>query len=136
MMSGSKLNNILLQDPGTLPDGTEAPPTTSGHRPCISDKDLRSACQNALVISALLLQEPWHNALLNIICEVMRSVEAWRRNQNTCLRDTLSSKKWQVEQASGNFWKHVAKTLRVLLSQISVEYIGIILPSPDGSLQL
>lgn len=124
MVKGSKLEKLLFKDPELLPNGSAASSSTSSAHVCVSEKALRSCCQNALVISTLMLGEDWHETLLQIICSSVQPIEAWHRSQSCANRSAEQSRVWMIEQLDGGFMHSVASVFKVLSSQKELDRIG------------
>lgn len=132
MLGGERLQKLMLQDPEVLPDGSKAPKSTSSARPCVSEKALRSTCQNALVISALMLGEPYHNTLLRLVCVIIEPVERWHRAQNHKLRSFGDTKAWLIEQSAFGFNKHLGEIAEKLTSIADLNLLGFLTVGGDG----
>ncbi len=129
MMSGGKWSKLVFKQPAGE-DPTVAK-STSSERVCITERALRSSCQNALVIATLMLEEPWNHILLKIICSAAEPAHEWFKDQSHRLRDTDSSRKWLVEQLDGGFSKHVGSILGRMTRLEALSTVGLTVAGLD-----
>lgn len=109
-MTTEKVQKVLVKQPVLMNDeATKA--STDARRPQITDKILRSSCQNAVVVAVAMYSEAEHNQIARIVLEFAGPVEKWHRSQNHILRDASSSFDWLVSQASGRFMESLQETL-------------------------
>jgi hypothetical protein len=126
MLNTARVQKVMVKDSDM--DAQEAVRTTDSSRVCVSEKALRSCCQNSMVISVAMLRDPNNLLLLKIICTCTQPLEDWHGHQNRALRDASSSGSWLVDQLDGDFMKHVLKTLGLLSNQDALETCGFELP--------
>jgi hypothetical protein len=117
MMNSPSLAKLKMREPSTAADGEGAGrSTTDPSRICITDKALRSACQNSLVISCMMLAEGFNYKLSVVITSCSAPVAAWHSFQNRQLRSTDGSRKWLVEELEGRYRHHVEDILATMCS--------------------
>lgn len=75
------------------------------------ERALRSASQNAVVVTVLTLSDMRHYRLLQVIVNAARPVSEWHSAQNIETRDTERTRMWLIDQCSGGFMKHAHQVL-------------------------
>jgi hypothetical protein len=135
MMSNSKFVKKLLLP--VVPDGDpDARTSTDTNQITISDKALKSCCQNALVISVAHLQQRENNLIARIIVTVTRPVEKWHQEQNTQLRSVHGVREWLLAQLGGGFMAHVGCILESLSNATNLQFCRFSLPGDTSGLAL
>lgn len=64
---------------------------------------LRSTCQNAVVISTMLLSGENNKRLVTIITSLSVPMRRWHQRQNAELRSAAQTQAWVVAQVSGGW---------------------------------
>lgn len=64
-----------------------------------------------MVVGVAVLSEPDHNQLVRLIVECGQPTESWHGVQNSTLRSAQDSRRWLIEQVSGDFLKYIRETL-------------------------
>lgn len=105
-------------------DGTEAETSRDASRVNVADRALRGCAQNSMVLSAIVLGEPWHNSLTRAIVRASQPFHAWHRWQNHSLRSAEGASTWLVAQLGGAFMAVVKETCQQLLDRPSLEFVG------------
>eukprot|EP00969_Alexandrium_andersonii_P050574 2222379-Alexandrium_andersonii.AAC.1 len=104
MLNSAKLEK--LQFGRVEGEGSDAKQSTDPSRLCVTEKALRSACQNALVISTIMLQEEFHLLLTRVVVCCSEPVDAWHSQQNKELRSAEGSLRWLTGQLDGGLMQH------------------------------
>lgn len=127
MLDSSHTARLLIKGEVDLKEG-ESKQTTDSSRVCISEKALRSACQNALVISCLILEDPTNMQLTKLIVFLSAPVDLWHKQQSRALRSTAGSETWMWQQSSGGFYSHVTGILAQLQDPDVLQRVGLCVP--------
>lgn len=102
--------------------------------PCdTKDKALKSVCQNAVVVSVLLLADEHHHRLSSIILAVCAPVDEWHSHQSKVCRSAGECEEWVAEQASGGYGDHLQSILAGLASTETLQSAGFIVDSASAS---
>lgn len=130
LLSGRKIEKLVIREsPGDL-EGLTLRDSTS--QPSSIDKALRSCCQNALQISTLILEEPYHLLLTKVIVASCQEGERWHSIQNTALRSSEGATSWLLSQLDGGYMTHVGDILSQLGKHESLSYLGLTLSVDDA----
>ena len=110
--------------------GPEGEETTSSVVPSVDGKILRSCCQNAAVISMVLLEDDSNRRLMSVIYHVHSPLDTHQSESNTQCRSVEGNRKFLAEQANGGLMQLCYDTFDVLTSPAAIEDCGFI---PDYS---
>ena len=96
----------------------------------LDDRLVRNSCSNAVAIAVVMLAEPMHYHLIQIIVKLTQPVDDWHSEQNKTLRSRKGSEKWLVRQHEGDFWTHIRAIVKIMGSAASLADVGILQDAP------
>ena len=93
----------------------------------IEDRSLKSACQNAIVLSVLMLSDSFNQRLVSIVLCVGSPLKRWHVGQSKQLRDNKASFTFMKEQIiQGKYMAHVEEMMVGLTSCTNMEECGFV----------
>ena len=97
----------------------------------ISDRSLRTCCQNAVVCSTMVLSDYTNRRIVRIVVAVAQWVRFWHKTQNVLLRCVEGAKAWLLSQVDGGYIEHVVSTIKELSNCVTLRACTFIVP--DGA---
>ena len=96
----------------------------------MEDRTLRKACQNALVISVMVLENANHKRVTKTIVELQRLLDDYHTTQNRALRSAADSAEWLEKQINGGIVDHQVSFMRVLSDPSVLMALGFCMNNP------
>ena len=91
----------------------------------VEGRSLKAACQNAVVLSVLLLTDTFNERLVHIILSTNSVIKAWHAEQSLSLRSCQSSVPWlKLQFVEGKYVGHCCDILAKLQSTSCMEKCG------------
>ena len=113
-------------------DYNNMPTSTSSKVLALDDKALRTTGANAIVITMLLLGDPYSRRLLACIVQAGLAVQSWHEHSNRELRDVHRSKLWLMAQVTCEFARHLSDIWRVKQSADALRMCEFVMDSNDA----
>ena len=134
-----KLGNRALVEKLKLDPTVAAVEEPSGERAStsktttIDEKAVRKCCENALVISVLVLQDDHHYRVAQIMACAAAVLKRWHTDQNKILRCSGGSLKFWTDQVEGGYLTHVNDCLDVLFNMQALHDCGFATDAKEAS---
>lgn len=109
-LKGRSLARMVIKAPAA-PEGET---TTNPDHMQWDDKQFRACCQNAVVVSVLVLSSLSNRRYLSMMWAASRSCEMWHGKQNKQNRSSAGCTDFMVEQSVGGFHEHITEILSSL----------------------
>ena len=107
-------------------DGTDGCQATSGVL-AVEDRSLKSSCQNCIVLSVMMLTDPFNQRLVRVILGAASPLKRWHAAQAKQLRSCKSSLQFLKEQVLGKgYLQHCEEMLKFLTSSSAMESCGFV----------
>ena len=100
--------------------------STDGRRQGPAEKALRGMSTNATVVAVSMLSEADHNIFVRVVLTAGQAVEEWHSSQSQRLRSSSDRVAWLTEQVSGQFLRHVSKTLSTLCDVQALQFCRLV----------
>lgn len=91
----------------------------------VQDRMLRSACQNSLVITLMLLEEERNMQAVDMVLYVAEPAVKWHTTQNAELRDAHRAAQWLRDQHRSAFMEHLNEIFHRLSSPVALQTLGM-----------
>lgn len=127
-LTGKKFVKLLGAD-NEMVDRT----TASGKRQA-GEGALARSCQNQLVVALMMLSDLGNQHRMRAILAVCLPAKAWFEHQATALRSAEGSFEWMARQLAGSFFQHLASTMRSVMQEDTLRWVGFM--CPGGAAQL
>lgn len=114
---------------GALEEGAEAGGSTSSKKPSKVEQSLRSACQNCMVVAALVYGEPDNRLRQGIFIYVSGPWDAWHSRQSLACRSVQETQQFLQGQVGGDFLQTCSDTFHTTRSPAILDAIGFSLPA-------
>jgi hypothetical protein len=103
--------------------------TASGKETFRSEKNIRAACQNVMVMSSLVYSDPGILARQKIFVAATEPLDVWHHDQSVACRSVTDTRKYLISQlANQDFLKTMQKVIGTLQHHSSLAYIGFHIP--------
>ena len=112
-VKGRALKDQVLMSQSLLKDMAEIH-TTSNEVVTVDVKLLRSACQNAVVITMMLLCEAKHRRVLAIMIWPARPLDEWHGMANAKCRSASDSREFFIGACCGDYFEHLHSIIETL----------------------
>ena len=126
MFKGGKFTKVCANK---LDDSDGAAATSSSKHTFRFEKNIRSACQNVMVLTALVYQDAGILARQKIFVSASGPLDQWHHDQSVACRSVGGTRKFLVSQlADRNFLNTVHQVLAQLESHAALKYVGFTIP--------
>ena len=125
MYKGAKFNKIAA----TKLDVDDGPSTSAGKQTFRSEKNIRAACSNVMVLTSLIYADKSILARQKIFVSASGPLDEWHHLQSVSTRSVSDTRAFLVDQLGHHgFLFTMEKILRVLESHQEMAYVGFTVP--------